>query len=148
MKTRGKLYKTYIRKSTEENHKKYKQYRNKLTDIIRNSKKMHYSKELENAEGDIASTWKVINEIICKNKSTKGSDTIKVNDQEITDSPEIAQAFNSFFVNIGPDLASKIQCNDINFTDYLPDPLGKSIFFNPTDQDEIIKLTKALKSKI
>ena len=94
MKTRNKLYKTYIRKSNEENHKKYKQYRNKLTDIIRNSKKMYYSKELENAEGDIASTWKVINEIICKNKSTKGSDTIKINDQEITDSPEIAQAFN------------------------------------------------------
>ena len=50
IKTRNKLYKSYICNPSEHSLKKYKQYRNKLTDIIRTSKKTYYSQKIGNAE--------------------------------------------------------------------------------------------------
>ena len=64
--TRNNLYKSYIRKPSKQNHERYKQYRNRLTNIIRTSKRMHYSQELESAEGDFKSTWKVLKRMIIK----------------------------------------------------------------------------------
>ena len=71
IKPRNKLYKSYISKPSEHCLKKHKQYRNKLTDIIRTSKKVYYTQKLENAEGDINATWKVINNVVNKNKPQK-----------------------------------------------------------------------------
>ena len=59
--TRNKLFKSYVRNPTEQNNCHYKRYRNILTKLIRTSKKLHYSKVLNNAEGNLNSTWKVIN---------------------------------------------------------------------------------------
>ena len=61
---------------------------------------MHYSQELESAEGDFKSTCKVINKMINKGKP---HNNIHLNNQELTNSSEIANAFNSFFTSIGPD---------------------------------------------
>ena len=97
---RNKLYKSYIRKPSEQSHNFYLKYRNRLTDIIRTSKKMYYSQELKKAEGNINSTWKVINKLINKNKLLNKIDTLNVDSQEITDPSDIAQALNSFFTNI------------------------------------------------
>ena len=96
--TRNKHYKSYIRKPSNQNHERYKQYRNRLTNIIRTSKRMHYSQELESAEGDFKSTWKVINKIINKGKPQNNIHSINHNNQELTNSSEITNAFNSFFL--------------------------------------------------
>ena len=39
---------------------------------------------------------------------------------EISDAKSIAEKFNEFFVNIGPDLANKIPQRDLTFKSYLP----------------------------
>ena len=59
--TRNKLFKSYVRNPTEQKNCHYKRYRNILSKLIRTSKKLHYSKVLNNAEGNLNSTWKVIN---------------------------------------------------------------------------------------
>ena len=55
-------------------------------------------------------TNSVINNLINKNRPQNKIDNLKVDSQseDITDPTEIARIFNSFFTNIGPDLASKI----------------------------------------
>ena len=147
IKNRNSLYKLYLRKPSVQNHDKYKQYRNKLTKIIRKSKTMYYTKELENAEGDINSTWKVINKIINKGKSKDKIDSITVNNHELKNPSDIADAFNSFFTSVGPDLAAKINCGDIHFSRFLSRPLSKTILFDTTTQSEIITITKNFQSK-
>ena len=149
IKTRNKLYKSYISKPSEHSLKKYKQYRNKLTDIIRTSKKAYYAQKIGNAEGDINATWKVINDLINKNKPQNKIDNLKVDSQpeNITDPTEIAHTFNSFFTNIGPDLASKINCNDNHFSQFLSEPKQNAMFLIPTNEHEILKMVKTLKSK-
>ena len=147
IKTRNHLYKSYICKPSTQNHNRYKQYRNKLTKTIRTSKTMYYSQELQKAEGDINSTWKVINRLINKVNPQHNVSTIKSNDQEIKDPSDIANAFNSFFTSIGPELASKTRCDNLHFSKFLSPPVSKTIFFNKTNQSEIASIAKAFKSK-
>ena len=56
-------------------------------------------------------TWKIINNILHQNNSSLMSNFISeifINGQIIKDTKQIANKFNDFFVNIGPDLAEKL----------------------------------------
>ena len=87
--------------------------------------------------------------MINKNKPQHKLDNLKVDSQpeNITDPTEIAHTFNSFFTNIGPDLASKINCNDNHFSQFLSEPKQNAMFLIPTNEHEILKMVKTLKSK-
>lgn len=78
-------------------------------------------------------TWKQINSILNKNKSSKTIKTIISDGHLISSRDEIADCFNSYFTNIGPDLASKIQQTNtsFSFTDTLTIPNKNSLFFTP-----------------
>ena len=85
---------------TAENESKYKSYRNKLTNIIRLSEKQHYSKLLEQHRKNIKETWKILNEIMNRNKQkTCGKTEYFINDKnkKISNPLEIANGFNNFF---------------------------------------------------
>lgn len=105
-KVKNKLYKRFIKNPTETNEKNYKVYRNKFNKIKRNAKKMYYSNKLNELKGNLRHTWKLINEIINKTKSRSElpSNFLK-EDNLISDPLEIANYFNEYFVNIGPNLA-------------------------------------------
>ena len=96
--TRNKLFKSYVRSPTEQNNCHYKRYRNILTKLIRTSKKLHYSKVLNNAEGNLNSTWKLINELINKNKSQTRTDSLNVNGKDITNPEDVSNEFNSYLL--------------------------------------------------
>ena len=147
IKTRNILYKSYICKPSVQNHNCYKQYRNKLTKTIRTSKTMYFSQELQKAEGNTNSTWKVINKLINKAKSQHHISTIESNNKEYKDPSDIANAFNFFFTSIGPELASKTRCDNLHFSKFLSSPVTKTIFFNKTNQSEITSVTKLFESK-
>ena len=52
-------------------------------------------------------TWKTINNVLQKANQNKHPSRIKLNDDVIDDHKLIADAFNDYFVNIGPNLAQK-----------------------------------------
>jgi len=58
---------------------------------------MYYSKELENVEGNLNATWNVINKLINKDKPHNNIDNLKIENKEITQPAEIAQAFIIFY---------------------------------------------------
>ena len=62
------LYVKFKTNPTLYNENKYKKYKNKLTNIIRNCEKQFYSIELQKTENNIRGTWKVLNKILSKNK--------------------------------------------------------------------------------
>ena len=67
-------------------------------------------------------TWQAINDIIGKGR--KQSSQCKFKDESnniITNSHDISDKFNDFFVNVGPKLASSIQNTGKNYFDYLHD---------------------------
>ena len=55
---------------------------------------------------------------------------------------KISDGFNDFFVNIGPNLGSKIPVTPTKFKDFLssvPSPMN-SLFLSPTDGEEIVDI--------
>ena len=57
---------------------------------------------------NLKTTWKLINEIINERKIKSSiPDSFKENEQIISDAKEIANKFNDYFVNVGPNLAEK-----------------------------------------
>ena len=146
IKTRNKLYKQAITSQNARNLKDYKKYRNILSSLIRTSRKMYYSNKFEKQKDDINGLWETINDITGKNN--KENSSIFINDnKELTNPDEIADAFNSYFTNIGPQLATKIRNKHVNsnFSKFLPPKFEKSLFFTPTDEEEVLKIVRCLK---
>ncbi|XP_065679652.1 uncharacterized protein LOC136094047 [Hydra vulgaris] len=65
-KTKQKLYIKYLKNRNEVNLSIYKQYKNLFEKIRKNSKKIYYSKLLQNTNGDIKKSWNIMKEIIGK----------------------------------------------------------------------------------
>jgi len=141
--TRNRLFKISLRKPTTENKDRYKRYRNRLTTLIRVSRKRYYSNKIESNQGNVKVLWQTINDLL-KSKKKVCPDVIVENGNEITDSHSIATAFNNFFVNIGPRLASTIHSN-VNFRDYLFNGTENSLFFIPTNENEILDIVRSFK---
>ena len=58
----------------------------------------------------------------------------------MTDPTVISNEFNDFFVNVGPNLASRIQSTIKQYHDYLSTAQKHSIFMRPIAEDEILKI--------
>ena len=142
--TRNKLYKKSLREPSQTNHDKYKKYRNVLTSIIRLSRKIYYSQKIELKKDNNTSLWQIVKDLL-GTKAKNTPKTFKDGDIEISDPEKIANKFNSYFVNIGPNLASKINAPRESFKKYLNEPFHKTLFLRPTDHQEILNIVKSLK---
>ena len=132
LKIKNKLYKKSIKTSTVDNTQEYKKYRNKLNHLIQITKKRYYKDKFREMHKNIRQTWTLINEIINKRNSKKVlPNSFHENNEEITDPLRIAEAFNKYFVGVGPNLAKNIQESVNSFSSYLGSNVAES-FFNYT----------------
>ena len=68
---KNKLYKRFIKNPSSVNKETYSKYRNKLTQVIRMSKRGYYTELIKVHRGDQKKSWQVLNEILCrKHKNT------------------------------------------------------------------------------
>ena len=95
-------------------------YKNLFEKLKKQSKKLHFQNKLKKCENNIKNTWKIMKSITGKfrvqNDSFPKSSTIA--NEKFTDK-SIAEKFNSFFVNTGANLATKITHGTTNFESYL-----------------------------
>ena len=106
---KNKLYKKFLKKPTHKNEIDYKKYKNKLNHVIKTAKKAYYEKQFVKYKNDTKKTWQTINEVLNRNKTRKNlPDTFlqKSSNINVTNPQEIANKFNEYFVNIGPQLQS------------------------------------------
>ena len=148
-KTKEKLYKKFIKKPTRNNEQNYKKYRNKLNHLTRIAKKNYYCKKFCQAQNDIKSTWKTINQLLDKQKSKSSLPRSFLNDnnEEINDPNLIANNFNDFFVNVGPKLAKEFRHNTDEFYKYLKGNYKDSMFLYETSPDEVNRIIDKLECK-
>ena len=146
IKKKNNLYKHYIRSRSPTLKQRYVQYKNKLVSLLRFAEKSYYAEKLTKVQDNMSKTWKLLNEITNRNKSPKIISQIKTND-ELTDDPQqISEKFNNYFVNIGPDLASKIQVGNKKPLDYLVGEYNDSMYLAPTNEYEILDIIANLKN--
>ncbi len=107
---------------------------------------MYYLQKLDSVKDNLAKTWKILNSITSRNKQKHIVDEIVCNRGLINDPQQIADKFNNFFANVGPDLAKKIPPVSNKFNHFLSVNIPKSMFFKPTDDSEIRQILLSLKN--
>ena len=88
-----------------------------------------HEKQIEKLKSNVKATWKVLNEILNRNKGKRGLPSMfRADSREISNPKEIANFFCKYFTNIGPNLASKISVSEKSHNSFLPPKLVYSIF--------------------
>ena len=111
---RDKLLHQYMKEKKEDKKKilqnKYKQYKNKITTLIRSSKSAYYKWYFKENSSNIKKLWKGINEIVNTktNISSSHPKLIEVKDKgvtsNVTEPTKIATSFNQYFTSIADDI--------------------------------------------
>ena len=143
---KNRLYRRFLRNPSEANRRLYKNYRNRLTTIIRLVKKSYYANKFKECKTNMKSSWQEINKILGKGKKADVPDDVRDGQHVYSDPSDIANAFNSYFTNIGSSLANNIPQTSTHFMDYLHDSNNSSLFLTPTHSQEIIEIGNKLNS--
>ena len=86
--------------------------------------------------------WRGIKKIISSNNSNHIFRTaITVNYETITNSSDIANAFNNYFAKVAIDTQSSIRFSKKKYYDYLPPLNMESFFITPTDSTDVSNIT-------
>ena len=126
---KNSLYKIHLKSRTDKSESKYKTYKNKLTSVLRKAEKEYYWEKLNNVRNNLSKTWKILNSLISRTQTKGTVDEVIVNNKIVRDPKIIADNFNSFFANIGPNLAAKIPKSSQSFTDHLHFSISESVVF-------------------
>ena len=120
-------------------------FNNKLTSLLRIREKEYIEEQLELNKTDLPRTWKIIKDIVGK---TKTQNNIKqknnINGELTSDKDIISNAFNYYFVTIGPQLANKININKNPLT-YINSTMN-SIFIPYINEKDITQVVNSLKN--
>lgn len=124
-------------------------YNKILKKSIREAKKLYYTEAFEKHKQDLKTTWKLISEIITKSSNKRPAfDKIILNGKIYTDKIDIANQFNNFFINVGPNLANKINTlGKPHYMNYLSRNVNEIFRFSLQSPDNIKKVLSSLRSK-
>ena len=88
----------------------YKTERNRVNVAMRSAKKVNFHDKIKECSqcGNVKKSWNLINTLLNRNKKATNVDELHINDSVVVDDKQIADAFNEYFVQIGPKLAAKV----------------------------------------
>ena len=96
-------------------------------------------------KSNLKATWKLIGTLIKrKTKSQTTPQKIARNNKIYTSTEDIADQFNKHFINVGPNLASKIDKSNDNPTQYISSPLINSFVMENVTEAQVSNLFKNL----
>ena len=88
----------------------------------------------------------VIDETLHRKKRESPSHIFSHNGKSLKDSQEIVNAFNEYFISIGPSLANTIKGNN-HYSKYIKYPTVSGLKSEPIDESKTRKLIEHLKNK-
>lgn len=104
---------------------------------MRKAEKTHLHRKLESVKDNLGKTWNILKSLISPYPKKEAFEEIISNNKILSDPKQIAHSFNSFFANIGPNLAATIPATPHKFTEYLKPMQANSLFMKPADCAEI-----------
>ena len=143
------LYKAFLSSRSIISETRYKSYKNKLTGILRSTKKQYYSSLLAQKKNYIAGTWKVLKTVMGTPRLGNHYPDQFVNDGiTISNKEDVANMFNNYFTNIGPELSKDITApTNVSIYDYLENRNSNNLFLTPVNEDEVIRAVNNWESK-
>ena len=141
---KNKMYVRSKRYPTQLNIIAYKKFKRKLNKDLSIAMRAYFNRKLIEHKSNIKKYWETIKEIIKTTTKSKYPAYFNNDGTAITDDLDIANKFNDYFINIGPNLAKKIPQSAINIYDHLPGNYPQSFFLQPTCNEEIRSTVKSL----
>ena len=129
---------------------KFKGYEKIVSKGIDKAKKDYFDRVFVAYKSDMKKTWQVISETLSRNKKSHEMPSVFNHEgHELADSVEIANAFNTYFANIGKNLSSQIDQSDANaeYKLYLTSPTKEKMQFKCITTDYTMKAIEGLESK-
>ena len=121
--------------------------RNMVKTEIKNAKKNYYQSYFEKYKKTTSKIWEGIRSIVNINYKKKSfPNALSEGDKIIKDPQKIANSFNNFFTNIGPDIAKKIPKSSKSYKNFLQKKTLKSFYFFPTNENEVSKIINNFKN--
>lgn len=145
IKLKNKLYVLSLKYPTLHNQNTYKQYRNKLRSILQKCERKYYDTIFAQNKNNLKKSWSLIKEVINKKQKAGISNKFCIEGHMTSDPSKIANAFNKFYINIGPSLAKNIPNTNIHTNTFLSHPNSSSMFLTNTDCYEIETIIKNFK---
>ena len=122
----------------------YKAFRNSIVALTRTSKKQFYARFFEENNTNVKKTWDGIRNLINVNKkSSTKIDKIFADNKWATESKDIANSMNKFFVNIGNSVEAKIPQSNKSFNSYLRNFNFDSVVLHDCSHDEVLEIIQA-----
>ena len=106
------------------------------------SKRDYFDRVFLTYKCDMKRTWQVISETLNRNKRKHDMPSLFTHEgRDLVDSTEIANAFNTYFANIGKNLSSQIDQNNViaDYKQYLTSPTRETLKFECITKDYTIK---------
>ena len=127
----------------------FRTYSRILKKMIRLAKKLYYGNCFEKYKSDIKNTWSTINSILGRqNRKKELPEKFEVFGMSLSNKTIIANEFNRYFINAGPNLARNIGIvPEDSFKQYLKNPVPPRFEFKPVTSDMINKIIDSLKPK-
>ena len=124
----------------------YNTVKNRLANILKNSKKMYIIRKFESSAGDSGKTWKNINYFFRNNKLNRDI-ALKENNNLISDPAEVATLFNNYFVSIASNLSASIPSIECSPLEFLGNHLTSSFVPAQTNQNEVFRVISSFPNK-
>ena len=125
-------------------------YNKILKTSIRLAKLQYYHDTLKKFRKDIKNTWITIKEIINHTKNKKNLPKLfRINEENVSDPQRIANSFNEYFNQIGPQLSRNISHpnRNITFKDFLPVTTHRQFDFHEVSEKHILDILTKLPTK-
>ena len=140
IKIKNKMYVKSIKIPSVYNIRQYKDYRNILHRLLRQAEREHYNELLNINKTNLRKQWAVIKQVLNKTKPDGLPNKFNIDNNVISDKYKISEAFNNFFVNIGPNLAKNISNNTDDPISFMSPQTPGSMFINPVNVTELSEI--------
>lgn len=146
LRRKNKLFSIFRARPTLDNEIRYKSMKAQMRTILRNAEKDYYSNQLNEHRNNVKRTWDILNELIGKPKNKSVPPEIVTEQGTVSDTADIVEEFNNYFVEIGQRISSELPSDDTDAAESLSNrTIGNSMFFTPATEMEIEKCISRLK---
>jgi hypothetical protein len=139
------MYRTHFLSKIPFKIDEYKRYTNILTFLKQKNKKDFYHSQFTKYKNNLKITWKIIGNLIKQKSKNQMSPTRIVHGGKThTNQNDIAELFNSYFINVGSNLAKKFPTNDKGSMQYINSSPPNSFYLNPVSDTQVSTLFSSL----
>jgi hypothetical protein len=115
---------------------------------LRQAKADYCRNKIATQNNNSKEAWKTINSLLGRSSSDTSVNELKVNDANLISPGEIAEAFNTYFSNVGPILANSMADSSVSFEQFVKPIQSKMLHFKLVPYSKVLNLLNSLsKSK-